>query len=559
MEGGLRTVRLLLALLLWISLPSAALPQEPAREGGRLPAREVENWREDLRTMAREMPRRHRNLFHTVTREQFEAAVARLDSRIPLLAQHQIIVEMARIAAMVGDGHTNIAPTRDPKIGFRSYPVRLYLFRDGLYVRAASREHADLVGARVVKIGNAPWASVYESVEQIIGRDNEMGAKFFAPFLLAMPEVLHALGLIEEMERAEFTVESGGRRRAVVLEPAGPADLMAADTDTSWLPKPDWVDARDRAERPAPLWLKDPRNKFWFDYLPERRAVYVQFNQVGNKEEESIEVFAGRLFAFIQERPVERLVLDLRLNRGGNGALNRPLLRSIIGSKVDRKGRFFALIGRGTWSAAQMLVNELERYTNVTFVGEPTGGKPNHYGDSTRITLPNSGITVRVSTLWWQGDERDRRPWTAPRVAADLTFEDYRTNNDPALNAALSGMPGKSLSQALKEALPGGITGIFERYRKWKAEPANAYADTEVEVNSFGYELLAAGRPGLALAVFELNAADHPCSANAYDSLGEAYMARRDREQAIRSYEKALELDPRMFSAADALAKARHD
>ena len=557
MEEGLRTARLLFALLLWIFLPSAALPQETAREGGRLSASEVENWREDLRTMAREMPRRHRNLFHTMTREQFAAAVAGLDSRLPLLARHQVIVEMARIAAMVGDGHTNIAPTRDPKIGFRSYPVRLYLFKDGLYVRAASREHADLVGARVVRIGNTPWENAYESVKQIIGRDNEMGAKFFAPFLLAMPEVLHALGLIEEMERAEFTVESDGRRRAVVLEPDGLADLLAPDTDTSWLPKPGWVDARDRAGQPAPLWLKDPFNKFWFEYLPERRAVYVQFNQVGNKEEESVEAFAARLFAFVQERPVERLVLDLRLNRGGNGALNRPLVRGIIGSKVDRKGRFFALIGRGTWSAAQMLVNELERYTNVTLVGEPTGGKPNHYGDSTRITLPHSGITVRVSTLWWQGDERDRRSWTAPQVAADLTFEDYRANVDPALNAALSGKPGKSLPQALKEALPGGITGISECYRKWKAEPANAYADTEAAVNSFGYELLVAGRPGLAAAVFELNVADHPRSANAYDSLGEACRALGDRERAIRSFEKALELDPRMFSAEEALAKLR--
>ncbi len=83
--------------------------------------------------------KRHKNLFHTITRGQFERAVRKLDERIPSLARHQIIVEMARIAAMIGDGHTNIAPTRDPKIGFRAYPVKFYLFQDGLYVRAAAR------------------------------------------------------------------------------------------------------------------------------------------------------------------------------------------------------------------------------------------------------------------------------------------------------------------------------------------------------------------------------------------------------------------------------------
>jgi hypothetical protein len=520
---------------------------------------EADKWREDLRFMAEEMPKHHRNLFHTMTHEEFERAVRRLDERIPSLARHQVIVELARIAAMVGDGHTNIAPTRDPKIGFRSYPVKLYLFKDGLYVRAATREHADIVGARVVGIGKVSAEAACDTVGAIIGRDNAMDVKFFAPFLLAMPEVLHALGLIDDMENAPFTLAGRGGSRVLILKPAGPAEMMAPDTDVSWLSGPNWVDARDGAPGPVPLWLRDPQNKFWFEYLPDVRTVYVQFNQVGNKQDETLEAFAKRLFAFVESRPVERLVLDLRLNRGGNGGLNRPLLLGIIRStKVDRKGRLFAIIGRSTWSAAQFLVNDLEKYTNATFVGEPTGGKVNSYGDSERLTLPNSGITVRVSTLWWQGDERDRRPWTAPEVAADLTFEDYRTNNDPALNAALRYVPTKSLPELLKEAFSAGDFNLAaEQERRWRADPANAYSDTEAPVNSLGYELLAAGRVDQAIAVFRSNAAAYPRSANAYDSLGEAYRTKGDREAAIQSYEKALTLDPSLRSAIDALRTLR--
>ncbi len=538
----------------------ALLGQSAFSDG--LPAgSETERWREDLRFMAEQMPKLHRNLFHAMTRGQFESAVRSLDERIPTLARHRIIVEMARIVAMVGDGHTNIAPTRDPKIGFREYPVRLSLFPGGLFIRSAARRHADLVGARVIRIGTATVEEAFDAVRRIIGRDNEMDVKFFAPFLLAMPEVLHALGLISDMESAPFTVESGGRRRTVTLRPAGPAEMMSPDTDTSWLPREGWVDARDAASKPPPLWLRDPRDKFWFEYLPDAKAVYVQFNQVGNKENDTVEAFADRLFAFVDAHPVERLVLDLRLNRGGNGELNRPLLLGLIRSrKVDQKGRLFVLVGRSTWSAAQMLVNELERYTNAIFVGEPTGGKANSYGDSRRITLPNSGITVRVSTLWWQGDERDRRPWTAPRVAADLTFEDYRRNNDPALKAVLSYVPGKSLAELLKETV---AADDFRRaaavYREWRADPVNAYAlaENEVPVNGLGYALLAAGRPDRAIEVFQLNAAAFPGSANAFDSLGEAYKTRGDRELAIRAYEKALALDPSMTSAVEALRELR--
>ena len=63
--------------------------------------------------------------------------VAALDAKIPSLERHEVIVEMARIVAAVGDGHTNIYPTRDPKIGFHTLPVAFTFFGDELYVRAA--------------------------------------------------------------------------------------------------------------------------------------------------------------------------------------------------------------------------------------------------------------------------------------------------------------------------------------------------------------------------------------------------------------------------------------
>jgi hypothetical protein len=112
-----------------------------------------------------------------VTPTRFDSAVADLHRRIPSLERHRIIVEMARIAALVGDGHTNIAPTRDPKIGFRTLPIQLYFFKDGLFVRAANPAHAQLVGARIVRIGAATPEAAYRRVRELVGRDNDMGAE----------------------------------------------------------------------------------------------------------------------------------------------------------------------------------------------------------------------------------------------------------------------------------------------------------------------------------------------------------------------------------------------
>jgi hypothetical protein len=103
----------------------------------------------------------------------------------------------------------------------------MYFFKDGLYVRSATDEHAGIVGSRVVKIGSASVEQAYAAAREIIGRDNEMDVKFFAPHLLAMPEVLHALGLIDDMENAKFTVENRGQRKVIELKPFGAAEMMA--------------------------------------------------------------------------------------------------------------------------------------------------------------------------------------------------------------------------------------------------------------------------------------------------------------------------------------------
>ena len=70
------------------------------------------------------------------------------------------------------------------------------------------------------------------------------------------------------------------------------------------------------------------------------------------------------------------------------------------------------------------------------------------------------------------------------------------------------------------------------------------YDVRESQLNAAGYRLLGDDKTGLAIGVFKLCVAEHPESANAYDSLGEAYAAAGEKELAIQNYEKSLELDP---------------
>ena len=78
----------------------------------------------------------------------------------------------------------------------------------------------------------------------------------------------------------------------------------------------------------------------------------------------------------------------------------------------------------------------------------------------------------------------------------------------------------------------------------------------ESELNTLGYQLLYGDRRvSDAVAIFKLNAIEHPLSSNAFDSLGEAYRVNGERNLAIISYTKAALLDPTNGHAAGELKK----
>jgi hypothetical protein len=67
---------------------------------------------------------------------------------------------------------------------------------------------------------------------------------------------------------------------------------------------------------------------------------------------------------------------------------------------------------------------------------------------------------------------------------------------------------------------------------------------TEAEINAYGYEVMGTGDKDKAIEIFLMNTTRFPNSPNTWDSLGEAYFTKGDKEQAIASFKKSLSLKP---------------
>jgi tetratricopeptide (TPR) repeat protein len=508
-------------------------------------------WREDLRYFAEELPKRHKNAFHAMTREQFETAVKDLNDNIPNLKSEEIFAGFLKLIAMVGDGHTSIQESALFNLGF--YPLRYEIYADGLFVQSAAAEYAGIVGGKVVRIGNVPVEKAISQIKEISWGDNygEQSKKVETVFLLSIPKVLQGLKIAESDEKVSLTVEIGGRQKTV--------ELRAKSDFADYLKNGKQVGANDNSASPVPLYLKERENPFRFEYVKDGKILYVQFNAVQNKPDETVAAFFKKVFDFAENNPVDKFVLDVRLNTGGNNQLSKPIVVGLIKSKLNERGKLFVVIGRRTFSAAQNLVNELEKYTDAIFVGEPTGSSPNLFGDPIIMTLPNSKLPFRVSTLWHQTDPRDTRLFTAPEIFTELTAEDYRNNRDTVWEAILSYVPGKTFKDIAAEFMAAkDFAGFLGKYKAFKADPKNKFANTENDMNALGYNLLRAQKITEALEIFRLNTEDHPNSANAFDSLAEACLLSGNKTEAIKNYEKAVKINPNFQSSIEALRKLKN-
>lgn len=67
---------------------------------------------------------------------------------------------------------------------------------------------------------------------------------------------------------------------------------------------------------------------------------------------------------------------------------------------------------------------------------------------------------------------------------------------------------------------------------------------TEAELNIYGYQLIGQNEFDKAISILTLNTKNHPESANTWDSLGEAYALKGDKQNAITNFKKSLSKNP---------------
>ncbi|MEP7157951.1 MAG: hypothetical protein ABI797_00855 [Chloroflexota bacterium] len=404
-----------------IATPSPTIAPTPAATASAAAA--------DLDNLLREIENTHPDPWHGIAREEWVAQMEALKAALPGLSPDESYVELCRLVALLSregrDGHQFTIPfdgVEGPVLPFRTYE-----FEEGVFITDAMPGYEDLVGKQIVGLNGRAIDDVLDTLEPLIPRDGPQTVPGFRTIFLLRMSVLRGLGLAGDGAVALDVAGHDGVVETVSVEPAEwPAWRAFAGDFGIALPT-----------RADTMYLSRPGPSLWWRELSDANAVYVRYEAVQSiATSEALEIADAASAA-----GVEKVILDLRQNPGGDNHFFELLLSLLQGEAINRPGHLYVMTDRITFSAASNFATSMEQRTSALFAGEEMGGGLNFWNDVNWVDLPHwpTPSRVGVSTRYWQFAGRDdMRVTITPDIAVPVTAADYFADRDPALEAVLA-------------------------------------------------------------------------------------------------------------------------
>ncbi len=428
----------------------------------------------DVQTLTGYLEEVHPNMYHNISRKEY----ARLKQK-SLAALHdgmsleEAWLQLGPLLGALGEGHSYLdfpatAVAQIKAAPGAIFPLTFQSFDGKYFVVSAdySIEGQLLPGDRIVSINHIPAPALVDKLSAHLGGLQSWRALDVCREMIGylyVYQVRSPFHITYLRDNVQHEVTIKGLDYAAYREQKKAKAMPVADK------KPDQV----------------------FRYLDSANA-YLAVNTL-MQEPAAFKLFLDSVFTQLQQRPVPKLIIDIRLNGGGDSELGQILLGYLTdkpfrmaggvkwkvsatykkvlnersGGKAEEENRFYfdkkngdiitfetetprapaaqplrfkgkvvVLIGTHTFSSANMLANAIGDYHLATLMGQPTGEPANDYGEIIQLELPNTKLGFTTATKQFiraNGDARSILP-----VMPDITVSDNSaTPEDEVLEAAV--------------------------------------------------------------------------------------------------------------------------
>ncbi len=379
------------------------------------------SWNQDLDYFSSQLRTNQYGFSSLISVQEFDNTVQRLKNSVDSLQDYEIYIKLEQLVASFNVAHLTAYPSSAQK--FHYMPVSVRVFPGGVYILMTDQNNSGLLGKKILGIGGFPIQAVEDSLKKIIPHENEFWFEDQLPQIISCTEVLKYFGFSKSVLSAVLNVEGAGEVTVNSAEKS--LNVLAGEMSSV-------LDGKE-----LPLYLQNQSKYYWYSYIAADSALYIKYNKCANSADISFYAFTSGVKDFISSHQVDMVIVDLRNNGGGNSSIINPLLNYLQSSSFNQRGKLFIITDRGTFSSALLNAISFKLYTDCILVGEPTGGKPNSYGEVRSFSLPNSGIIVQYCTKYFKTLSDDPES-LFPDYDVETSFADYSGCKDPVLDFILN-------------------------------------------------------------------------------------------------------------------------
>jgi tetratricopeptide (TPR) repeat protein len=126
-----------------------------------------EGWRTDIDYLVSEIKRVDHLYRKQPLPQELSARQQALKRDVAKLTDEEMFVGMGRMLSPLKQGHVSLAILPETtRLAVRTIPLQFYAFPEGVFVVRSDEKNADLVGAEVVRIEDAPPGEVLKRIEE---------------------------------------------------------------------------------------------------------------------------------------------------------------------------------------------------------------------------------------------------------------------------------------------------------------------------------------------------------------------------------------------------------
>ncbi|WIV13446.1 S41 family peptidase [Proteiniborus sp. MB09-C3] len=346
---------------------------------------------------------------------KMDYAYEKIDS---IKSNDEFVFLVMEILATLKDGHTAVDLYNG---SYNAIDLNFKWLDEGMIINEGNEVLKK--GDKVLKIGNMKPEQILLNMKKFIPSENDYWLKYKSEQFLPTKMFLNHLGLINNKDKVDVLVEDyNGKIKNVQLSFNNYISIM------------------EKYYNLRPFYYEINNNK-------SIGIFYLNFCIYNEQYIKKVEEF----FHDIKKDRIEKAVIDLRKNSGGNAVVIGEFLQYINVEKVELlndvwfsnsineqtdlfNGEIYVLTSKETFSAAHGFAGVFKNNNIGLIVGEPTGNATLAYGNAPRCELPNSKIEFNVATDIFKIPNKGAYSNTLePDIYITYTRQDIILSNDPII------------------------------------------------------------------------------------------------------------------------------